>query len=376
VVDFGSDSGRAIARELETFWPRRPPTLPAFGGHLSSNETVTVGDRSHLGQLGSAFESIARSVGGVVGVTALNLDTGESVSLNGGQRFPMASMVKVPLAVAAMKLVDEGKLHLDQMVALEPSHMCPGHGVIASHLSIPGVSLSLKNLIELSLTISDNTAADAMLQAIGGPEIVTQHVAAPQLGRLAVTRSLRDLLSGMMGVTLPPDAMFTTAMWAQLMRQPHPPERIAAIRAFFNDARDTATTVEMCQLLSQLWRSDGLSPTASKLILDTMHKCRTGSRRLKGLLPPGTRFAHKTGSLEVGLTADMGIIELPAAMGCVAVCAFIMGSADSQERQDRVLARLGRAVYDHACQDTPSRRTSSSPPNIWPPQKNASGSVE
>jgi hypothetical protein len=76
-----------------------------------------------------------------------------------------------------------------------------------------------------------------------------------------------------------------------------------------------------------------------------MRRCATGARRLKGLLPGGTPFVHKTGSLEVGLTADMGIIEASASGAAIAVCAFVMGSTDSQQRQDRVLARLGRAVY-------------------------------
>src|SRR5687767_1507915 len=93
---------RRIACEVEGLLPGRR-SIPILG-NLRSDNTVTVEGGPHLARLGSAFQFIARSIGGVVGVTALDLRTRESVSLNNGNRFPMASLVKVPLAVAAMKL--------------------------------------------------------------------------------------------------------------------------------------------------------------------------------------------------------------------------------------------------------------------------------
>jgi beta-lactamase class A len=285
--------------------------------------------------LEAAFNSIAQSINGVVGVTALDLHTGRSVSLNGEQRFPMASLVKVPLAMAAMRLVDEGKFHLAQMVALKPSHVCAG-GPLSS-LHVPGVSLSLRNLIELSLMFSDNTATDALLDTIGGPRQVRRQ--AP-----AVARTIRSLLTEMLGIELSPEEAFSEEMWRKATRHPYPSERLAAIRAFLNDVRDTTTAGEMCQTLSQIWRCEGLSRGASNFILGSMRKCSTGPGRLKARLPQGTRFAHKTGSLKEWLSADMGIIDRPG--GPVAVCAFVMGSAEPQEKQDRALARLGRVIYD------------------------------
>ena len=78
-----------------------------------------------------------------------------------------------------------------------------------------------------------------------------------------------------------------------------------------------------------------------------MHGCRTGKRRLPGLLPAGSVVAHKTGSLEFGLSADIGIIALGRSGGTVAVAAFVVGSGDTQEQQDYVIARVGRAAYDY-----------------------------
>jgi beta-lactamase class A len=285
--------------------------------------------------LEAAFKSIARSINGVVGITALDLHTGRSASLNGDRRFPMASLVKVPLAMAAMRLVDEGELRLDQMVALKPSHVCAG-GPLSS-LHVPGVSLSVENLIQLSLTVSDNTAADALFDAIGGPDKVR-----PQAP--AVTRTIRSLVTDMLGIKLSPEEAFSEQMCREATRRLYRPEGLAAIRAFLNDARDTTTAGEMCQTLSQIWRGEGLSRGASDFILNAMRKCSTGPGRLKARLPKEKRFAHKTGSLEEWLCADMGIIERPS--GPVAVCAFIMGSTEPQWKQDRVLARFGRVIHD------------------------------
>jgi beta-lactamase class A len=210
-------------------------------------------------------------------------------------------------------------------------------------VSVPGISVSLKNLIELSIVDSDNTASDAILDVIGGPSAVTQCLAGMQ-----ISRPLRSVLSEMMGIGLPRDAIFTKEIWKHAMQKPYAPARLAAIQAFFNDPRDTTTTAQMCQVLAKLWRCEGMSRYASQFIVEAMRKCRTGAQRLKARLPEHKRFPHKTGSLLSQLTADMGIIEGLQTVGPVAVCAFVMNSTDSQRRQDLVLAELGAAVFYEA----------------------------
>jgi beta-lactamase class A len=289
--------------------------------------------------LPQAFAAIARSSRGEVGITALDLASGESVSLNGERSFPMASLVKVPIAIAAMKQVDAGRLHMEQMVALRPSHICPGHGMLGG-LPVPGVSVSLKNLLQLSIIHSDNTASDAILDAIGGACAVAECFPG-----VRIHRPLRSVLSEMIGVTLPPNTVFTKDMWKRATDKPYPPARAAALEAFFNDPRDTATTAGMCEVLAGLWRGDGMSRHASQFILDAMGRCRTGAQRLKAGLPKQIRFAHKTGSLLDKLTADMGIFEGPELPRPIAVCAFVMHSTASQRQQDRVLAELGAAIF-------------------------------
>src|SRR4051794_5827060 len=63
-----------------------------------------------------AIARIAESSGGTVGVSAVNVETGQRVALNGGERFPMASTYKVPIALRVLRMVDRGELRLDRTV--------------------------------------------------------------------------------------------------------------------------------------------------------------------------------------------------------------------------------------------------------------------
>ncbi len=126
-----------------------------------------------LARLEQQIEYVSRATDGVVGVNAAHVETGRSVSLHGAEAFPMASAFKLPVAIQILSLVDEGKLTLDKMVTLSSADLHPGSGMITELLFHPGVSLSIANLMELALVVSDNSAADLLLREAGGPAAVT-----------------------------------------------------------------------------------------------------------------------------------------------------------------------------------------------------------
>ncbi len=110
---------------------------------------------------------LGKASGGVTGATAIHLETSRRVSLNGNDRFPMASSFKVPIAVQLLTLIDQGKVRLDQMIELKPSDLHPGSGTLSELFNKPGVALSVRNLMELMLLISDNSATDICFQSFG-----------------------------------------------------------------------------------------------------------------------------------------------------------------------------------------------------------------
>ena len=295
-----------------------------------------------LPRLEREIARLSQASGGVTGATAIHLETGRRVSLNGAERFPMASSYKVPIAVQLLTLVDQGKVRLDQMVELKASDLHPGSGTLTGLFNKPGVALSVRNLMELMLLISDNSATDVCLRLAGGPEAVTARMKGLGLNGITVSRPTIGLISDWLG--------FTEADWSstelKYKRTLNDEERKAAAKKFDADIRDTSTPEAMAELLVKIYRKEIMKPASAELLYDIMRRCQTGDVRLKGILPAGTEVAHKTGTIG-GTTNDVGIITLPDNAGHVAIAVFIKSSEKEMAQRERVIAEIARAVHDY-----------------------------
>lgn len=301
-----------------------------------------------LARLRTELESYAKIADGMLGVGVIHLESGRELFLNGGEAFPMASTYKVPIAVQLLTRVDRGEVRLDSMVTLRPRDLHPGSGTISNLLDDPGVSLSLRNLLELMLLISDNSATDLVLSAAGDGAAVNARLAQLGITGISTDRPTIRLIADAIGIpSLPPESEWTKAGFMALAEGITPAQSAAARDAFYQDRRDTSTPEGMARLLAKIWRKEALSPAMSDLLVDIMFRCETGGARLKGILPPWTRVAHKTGTLGIGVTNDVGIIELPDGAGHVAVAAFVKQAKGTPEQQERALAMASRAVYDY-----------------------------
>ena len=101
----------------------------------------------------------------------------------------------------------------------------------------------------------------------------------------------------------------------------------------------------MADLLVKIYGKKLHKPETAELLLDIMRHCQTGDARIKGMLPPETEVAHKTGSLG-GTVNDVGIVTLPDNAGHVALVLFVKQGTKS-ETSERAIAQIGRAVYDY-----------------------------
>jgi beta-lactamase class A len=258
----------------------------------------------------------------------------------------MASTFKVPVAVQLLHRVDNGEIRLDQMVDIQPGDLHPGSGTLTELFNKPGVSLSVRNLLELMLLISDNSGADLCLRLAGGPEAVTARMRALEIDQIDVSRSTALLIAEWAGVTdLPPESAWTPELFRARLRSVTPEARKAAALKFDADPRDTSTPEGMRRLLERIYSKDLLKPASAELLLDIMQRCQTGEARLKGMLPDGTGVAHKTGTIG-GTTNDVGIVTLPENSGHVAIAVFIKGSEKDNGTRERAIAQIGRSVYD------------------------------
>ena len=318
-------------------------SVPCAG--LAGEAAVAAADPD-LARLQRETERLASLAGGTLGVGALHLETGRSVFVSGAERFPMASAYKVPIAVQLLSRVDGGEVRLDTMVTLSPSDLHPGSGMLSDLLDDPGVSLSLRNLLELMLLISDNSATDVVLRAAGGAEAVTRRMRALGVDGIRVERPTVELIADHLGITPPASSPLTMERYRELARGVTPEAAKAAAARFDSDPRDTATPEAMVALLAKIWRKQALTAESTDLLLDIMRRSQTGAGRIKGLLPPDTAVSHKTGTIG-GTTNDVGIVTLPEGAGHVVTVVFVKGSDLDVEKRERAIAHVARAIYDY-----------------------------
>jgi beta-lactamase class A len=238
-----------------------------------------------LTSLEQQLSSLIANKSADVCLAALDLNTGETVSIKGNTPFPMASTVKVAIAALYLAQVDNGRRSLDDTINGQPA----------------------RTLMRRMLVFSDNHAADILFKDVGGPHAVHNWLQDNGIKGLSVDRTIAELLSS------------KRDLW---------------------DHRDSTTPVAMVELLRRIYKAELIKPASRNYLLDVMAQCETGKNRMKWLLPSGTLVEHKTGTL-TGLADDVGFITLPDGRP-VAVAIFTRGGAD----RPRTIAETARTIYD------------------------------
>jgi beta-lactamase class A len=231
---------------------------------------------------------ISKAARGTVGVAAVHLETGQRISSHAGESFPMASTVKVAVAVNILDLVDKGRINLTSHIPVERSEPAP-EGPLGDTKWRPGLSFPVSVLLESMIIKSDNTATDVLYRLAGGPAAVHAYLQSMGLKDIYPARYIRELLRDVLSIPAP--ASSTTSLVDQFRRmspQQASERRAKAYRAnpsYDADPRDQATPSAMLELLCKIWREDGVSGPARSMLLSMMERCTTGSKRIRGRLP-------------------------------------------------------------------------------------------
>ena len=281
-------------------------------------------------------------------MAAYHLETGRGITLNGDEPFPMASTYKVPIAVQILSMVDRGELGLYDLIEIEQSDVYVTSSAISNLLDDPGLQISVHNLLEIMLQISDNIATDVLMKTAGGSQAVTARIHEVGVEGIRVDRPTWALIANWLGATdVSEDNQIDPEDYDVVLGAPRTDASLAANNANFNsDPRDSSTPAAMSMLLQQIWNREILSEEGSALLIDIMYRCQTGEGRLKGVLPAGTQVAHKTGTIGQ-TTNDVGIIDLPDGAGHVVAVVYVKESDVDVAAREAVIAQIARAIHDY-----------------------------
>ncbi len=299
------------------------------------------------------IEREAAPVGGQIGFAMRHIETGEHIEVRGDERFPMASVYKLPIAIEVLRQVDAGLLALQRTVRLTPADLRLGMGSneVEKLVGAGGHEFSVAELLERTLVDSDNASSDALL-ALVGPKAVTERMTELGSPGIRVDRPEYALLLDYVGVSsTPPASGWSLDVLRERYRSAGPEQRRRAQQIFVADPRDTATPNAMVDLLSRVHRREVLGQASGELLVGLLERCKTGGKRLRGDLPADLVFAHRTGTSDTtnGVTAatnDVGILTLPDGAGHVAIAAFLRTARGTMDERERVLSRIGRDVFE------------------------------
>jgi beta-lactamase class A len=291
---------------------------------------------------------IAEAAGGTVGVSALHLQSGKVFGLRAAERFPMASVFKLPLAMTILDRNGPGPLEV--RMKLEPSDIRPFRSPIAERAPHGGITLTLEELVDATIVESDNTAADVLLHLLPGAG-VNAYLHKLGIEGMRVDRSEGQMALDYAGVTgAPPESEWTLDWFKQAMSAVPPNlQREAAQRALADD-RDTTTPDAAVKLLRHLVEGKALPKSHTDFLLDLMRKTVPAAARIKAGLPAGTVLAHRpgTGGDNEGVnlcTNDVGIATLPNGNHLL-IAVFIKGSNKDLATREQSIAQITRALSD------------------------------
>ncbi len=297
------------------------------------------------GRVQEMVEAIVKGSQGTIGVAAKHLESGEELLVNGEDSFPLASVFKLPILTEVMAQIKEGRFGLADEWSLQPSDQFYD-GSLLSDLKAPGLRISVENLINMMMWLSDNTATDLLLTKVG-IDRVNARMRSFGIKDILIGRTVRELLldyyvgESRKYLSMPKDKF--SRVYARMAAEN--PDALAKARADFGrNPADHGTPRAVNALLEKFFRKEVLDPPSCDLILKVMAGCQTGEKRIRGLLPGGTAVAHKTGTIG-GTINDCGIITLPGGAGHVALS--ILSKDTDPDHTENTIALIAKTVFDY-----------------------------
>ncbi len=269
--------------------------------------TASAAQRVALAEkLRTRLAQIEAGVGGRLGVAILDTASGLQTGRRMDEAFPMCSTFKFLAAATVLARVDNGQEDLNRRIVFSKSDLQEYSPITQHHVG--GAGMSVAELCEAAITLSDNTAANLLLASFGGPA-----------GLTAFARSLGDKITRL-------DRNEPT------LNESTP-----------GDPRDTTTPNAMLADMRKLLLTDRLSASSRAQLMAWMIANKTADKRIRAKLPNDWRVGDKTGSGDHGSTNDIAILW-PSGRDPILVTVYLTDTTADASRRDGAIAEVGLLI--------------------------------
>ena len=276
--------------------------------------SLAVAQKSALEQ---KINSITQGKKATVGVSVLGFENNFKYSKNGDKPLPTLSVFKFHIACAVLDLVDKGKLSLEQKLFFKKEDMLENTwSPIREKYPDANISLSLGEVLDYTVALSDNNGCDLLLKLIGGTQTVQKFMDSKGVKGFQIKRNEDDMHKN----------------WK-------------------TQYDNFSTSNSAVYVLKKFYDGKLLSKKSTDYLMQIMLGTKTGTNKIVEQLPKNTPVAHKTGAsgkYDNGLTVaenDMGIITLPNGKH-YAIAVFVNNSTETDEVNCRMVSDISKAVWD------------------------------
>lgn len=263
------------------------------------------------------IQDIIQDKKATVGV-AIIFDGTDTLTVNNQYRYPTMSVYKFHQALAVLDYLNKHNLPLEQQVYVSKSALLPEtHSPLRDKKPEGNFYMPIKELMQYSVSQSDNNACDILFNFLGGTAPVEQYIKNLGIQQIAITKTEQEMSED-----------------------------------FDNQYGNWTTPYAAVQLL-EIFLQQKLFASNYKIFLsDALIQTSTGKDKIKGLLPSGTIVGHKTGMSSRnsnGVKAgdnDLGFIKLPNNKN-LSIAVFIVNSTEDDTTNAKIIAQISKAAYDY-----------------------------
>ncbi|ERN39836.1 beta-lactamase class A [Rubidibacter lacunae KORDI 51-2] len=267
---------------------------------------VTYSSNAGENDLIAAVQQIEARLNARIGIAVIDKETDRNWRYHAGDRFPINSTYKTIACAALLSRVDSGQEQLDRIVIFDESQLADYSPVTETRVGAPGMSLG--ELCQATIATSDNSAANFVMQAIGGPQAVTQFM-----------RSIGDRTSRL-------------DRWSPELSESVP-----------GDQRDTTSPNAMAMMLEQLVLKGTLSFESRQTLESWLKGNEISGDLIRAAVPSDWDVIDKTGSGGYG-SRSIAAVMWPPQREPVIAAIYITETEVSFAERNAAIAEIGEAI--------------------------------